>query len=106
MARGFDRTSWRRKPDVDFGGAARDYAVHRKGFPPSLFERLPLRGRLLDLGTGTGTLARGYAERGARVVGLDVSVPMLREARAIPARIAGRAELLPLRSESDRKSVV
>ena len=32
---------------------------------------------ILDLGTGTGSLARGFARRGATVAGLDISEPML-----------------------------
>ncbi len=72
---------------VDFGKTARDYAAHRAGFPKELFDRLAAMGigrsgqRLLDLGTGTGTLARGFARRGASVVGIDPSEPMLVEAR-------------------------
>jgi len=90
---------------VDFGKAAGDYARHRAGFPPSLFERLAALGvglpgqRVLDLGTGTGTLARGFAERGAEVTGLDVAQPILDEAarladeRGLRVRwLRGRAE--------------
>jgi SAM-dependent methyltransferase len=72
---------------VDFGKTARDYAAHRAGFPKELFDRLAAMGigrsgqHLLDLGTGTGTLARGFARRGASVVGVDPSEPMLVEAR-------------------------
>lgn len=76
---------------TDFGRAARDYAQHRKGFPPSFFERLDARGRLLDLGTGTGSIARALGG-----IGLDRSVAMLREARDLP-RVAARAESLPFR---------
>src|SRR5437016_4676489 len=65
--------------EMDFGSSAADYAAHREGFPDSFFERLPLTGRVLDLGSGTGTLARGYTERGASTVALDVSRAMLRE---------------------------
>src|SRR5262249_37788471 len=36
---------------------------------------------MLDLGTGTGTLARGFALRGCDVVGLDPSTELLAEAR-------------------------
>jgi SAM-dependent methyltransferase len=42
--------------------------------------------RILDLGTGTGTLACGFAERGCDVVGLDPSPEMLAQA----AKTAGR----------------
>lgn len=83
---------------MDFGASATDYATHRKGFPPSFFERVPLRGRILDLGTGTGSVASGYARRGAWTVGLDLSLPMLRAAEGVPARVAARAETLPFRA--------
>jgi SAM-dependent methyltransferase len=79
---------------VDFGRTAQDYARHRAGFPPDFFARvapwgigLP-RQELLDLGTGTGTLARGFALRGCRVTGLDPAQPMLEQARELD-RAAG-----------------
>ena len=81
-------------PLVDFGRTARDYARHRPGFPPAFFDHVEGRGfgrpgqHLLDLGTGTGTLARGFAERGATVVGLDPSEKMLAEAAEL-ARAEG-----------------
>jgi SAM-dependent methyltransferase len=56
---------------------------------------VPLSGRVLDLGTGTGTLARGYRERGARTIALDLSLPMLRAAQDAGPRVASRAESLP-----------
>jgi len=74
---------------VDFGRTAQDYATHRAGFPRALFDRLATMGvgrsrqHLLDLGTGTGTLARGFAGRGAVVVGIDPSEPLLVEARRL-----------------------
>jgi ubiquinone/menaquinone biosynthesis C-methylase UbiE len=37
--------------------------------------------RILDAGCGTGIFTRGILSRGSRVVGLDVSLPMLRRAR-------------------------
>lgn len=39
--------------------------------------------RLLDLATGTGTIARAAASRGASVVGIDVSAGMLEVARRL-----------------------
>jgi SAM-dependent methyltransferase len=79
---------------VDFGRAAHDYAKHRVGFPDRFFERLfadgivAVRDRVLDLGTGTGTIARGLARRGCAVTGLDRSEAMLEQAKPL-AREAG-----------------
>jgi SAM-dependent methyltransferase len=77
---------------IDFGATAGDYARYRAGFPDSLFARLAALGvglpeqDVLDLGTGTGSLARGFARRGCRVVGVDPSEPLLAEARRLDAR--------------------
>ncbi|MCH8845098.1 MAG: class I SAM-dependent methyltransferase, partial [SAR324 cluster bacterium] len=84
---------------------ADDYRKYRAGFPPALLERLEGFGvglsgqRLLDLGTGTGSLARQFAARGCTVAGLDPSEPMLEQARALDAEAGasvdyrlGRAE--------------
>jgi len=75
--------------EVDFGKTAADYAEHRAGFPKELFDRLAAMGlgrsgqRVLDLGTGTGSLARGFARRGCSVTGVDPSEPLLRQARRL-----------------------
>jgi SAM-dependent methyltransferase len=74
---------------IDFGKTAQDYGRYRAGFPPAFFDRLAtyrigLSGqRVLDLGTGTGTLARGLALRGCTVTGLDPSAPLLQEAERL-----------------------
>jgi SAM-dependent methyltransferase len=76
-------------PPVDFGKAAADYARHRQGFPPRFYDALAARRvglagqRIVDLGTGTGTVARALAARGARVTGVDVSAPLLAQAAAL-----------------------
>jgi SAM-dependent methyltransferase len=63
--------------DPDFGATAADYRTYRAGFPDSLFDRLAPFGigqpgqRVVDLGAGTGTLARGFARRGCGVIGVD-----------------------------------
>lgn len=89
------------KSAVDFGRTAKDYAKHRAGFPDSFFQRLSssgfLResGKILDLGTGTGTLARGLAADGFSVVGMDPSSTLLAEARELSASVEflqGKAE--------------
>lgn len=55
---------------TNFGKAAGDYGTFRAGFPESLFDRLAEFGvglpdhAVIDLGTGIGTLARGFALQG------------------------------------------
>lgn len=79
---------------VDFGKTASDYARHRAGFPDAFFARLFGEGiaqpsaRALDLGTGTGTVARGLALRGCKVTGLDPSAALLAQAAELD-RAAG-----------------
>ncbi|HEV7733752.1 MAG TPA: class I SAM-dependent methyltransferase [Candidatus Binatia bacterium] len=76
---------------IDFGKTAGDYATHRAGFPDAFFARLATFGvgldgqRVLDVGTGTGTLARGFAQRGCRAIGIDPSAAMLDAARGLDA---------------------
>jgi len=90
---------------ADFGKTAEDYARHRAGYPDWLFERLMRRGlmrpgmRALDLATGTGYLARGLAQRGLAVTGLDISAEMMDAAKALDTAqglqidyVAGKAE--------------
>ena len=73
--------------DVNFGLTANDYAKYRAGFPDAFFERVFVDGyvkqdvSLLDIGTGTGTLARGFAGRGCRVTGIDRSEQMIAMAK-------------------------
>jgi SAM-dependent methyltransferase len=75
----------------DFGLTAEDYRRHRAGFPSSLFDRLAAKGvgtagqHVVDVGTGTGTLARGFACRGCRVTAVDPSLPMVEQARLLDA---------------------
>ena len=79
---------------ADFGRTASDYGRHRAGFPNEFFERLQTAGilrvgmRALDLGTGTGTIARGLALRGCDVTGLDRSAPLIAQATELD-RAAG-----------------
>ena len=79
---------------ADFGKTASDYGRHRAGFPDKFCERLRTAGILragmhaLDLGTGTGTVARGVASRGCEVTGLDRSAPLMEQAAELD-RAAG-----------------
>jgi SAM-dependent methyltransferase len=73
----------------DFGATARDYAEHRAGFPPELLERLAACGiarpgaRVVDLGTGTGSLARLFARHGCVVNAVDIAAPLLVQAQRL-----------------------
>ena len=77
------------EPRIDFGRTAADYGLHRAGFPSSLFERLATYGvglpghRVVDVGTGTGTVARGFALRGCAVTGIDPSQELIGDARRL-----------------------
>ncbi len=91
---------------VDFGRTAEDYARHRAGFPAALFDRLAALGvgvagqRVVDLGTGTGTLARGFARRGCQVVGVDRAEPLLEQARALDREAGVTVEYRVARAEA------
>jgi ubiquinone/menaquinone biosynthesis C-methylase UbiE len=98
---------------VDFGKAATDYARYRIGFPDRFFEQLFAAGlvrpgsRVLDLGTGTGNVARGFATRGCIVTGLDKSAPLLEQAKLLDREaglridyVLGTAEQTGLASHS------
>ena len=93
---------------VNFGRTSKDYRNFRAGFPDRFFNDLakkgvsPAQGRALDLGTGTGTVARGLAQCGMNVVGIDPAEALLTEATqldreagvAVDYRV-GKAEALP-----------
>ncbi len=76
----------------DFARTAVDYARHRAGFPPELLDRLAATGiarpgaRVMDLGTGTGSLARLFAQRGCEVTGVDIAAPLLEQARRLDSK--------------------
>ena len=76
---------------IDFGKTAQDYKTHRQGFPPAFFNQLAQAGiirrgkRALDVGTGTGTVARGMALAGCQVTGLDISAELIAQAKVLDA---------------------
>ena len=91
-----------------FATTAEFYEQYRPPYPAEFFrtaaQRLKLdkRHALIDLGTGPGVLALGFAPYVGRVVGVDPEPAMLAAARAAAARagaevsfIEGKAEDLP-----------
>ncbi|MBX9705287.1 MAG: class I SAM-dependent methyltransferase [Gammaproteobacteria bacterium] len=77
---------------IDWGATSQDYATYRPGPPDSFYEKLlaldvGLRGqRILDLGTGTGVLAREFAKQGAVVSGIDISPEQIEQAKLLAAQ--------------------
>jgi ubiquinone/menaquinone biosynthesis C-methylase UbiE len=93
-----------------FDTAASTYDQDR-GFPPAVSELvadaaarlLGTRRRVLEVGVGTGRIARPLLARGVPVIGLDLSRPMMDRLRAhlppgapCPALLQADAEALPL----------
>lgn len=94
---------------VQFGKTSGDYVTHRAGFPEAFFSALQQRGwagagqRALDVGTGTGTVARGLAGLGMDVTGIDPSSDMLVAAQQLSEQITFlkcRAEHLPFSDDA------
>jgi ubiquinone/menaquinone biosynthesis C-methylase UbiE len=90
---------------IDFGRTSADYRAYRAGFPPQTFVKLEEYGiglpdqTIVDLGTGTGTIACQLAAKGAHVTAVDVSAKQLDEARAIAGRAGLDVTFLEARAE-------
>lgn len=91
---------------IDFGKTAEDYGRYRAGFPDTFFEHMAAVGigvpgqRLLDLGTGAGTLARGFARRGCTVTGLDPSTALTEVAQQLDREAGVRVEYVTASAEA------
>jgi len=73
----------------DWGKTSHDYAAYRPGYPEEFYDLLSRLGigvpgqKILDLGTGTGVLARVFARQGALVTGVDIAEDQIQEARRL-----------------------
>ncbi len=90
---------------IDFGKTAADYGRHRAGFPDRFFDRVFEAGlvkpsdRVLDLGTGTGTVARGLALRGCAVTGLDRSTDLMEQAKRLDREVGAEVRYMNATAE-------
>ncbi len=72
-----------------FSGTVEYYTKYRIAYPADLLEmildfcRAEGKGRLLDLGCGTGQLAIPLSSHFQHVIGIDISNDMIREAKAV-----------------------
>ncbi|TDJ30102.1 MAG: class I SAM-dependent methyltransferase [Gammaproteobacteria bacterium] len=77
---------------IDWGKTSRDYDRYRPGPPDSFYRKLlalniGLPGQhLLDLGTGTGLLARRFASEQVEVSGIDISASQIEMASSAAVR--------------------
>jgi SAM-dependent methyltransferase len=94
-----------------FSGLAATYGSSRPGYPPGAIDLivggLPEKGRVADVGCGTGILSRPLAERGVGVIGVEPNDEMRAGAEATrcdaptpPRYQAGQAERTGLAAES------
>jgi len=71
-----------------FGAIAEEYDLHRPAFPDALIDDLVALGaHALDVGSGTGKVARALAGRGLEVLGVEVDPRMAAVARAHGVRV-------------------
>ncbi len=93
---------------VDYSRVARTYAQGRPDYPQELIRRLSQLGvghagqRLLDLGTGTGAMAREMSRASCLVTGIDDSAEMLDEAIREDRDEGGDAEYVRCPAEALR----
>ena len=73
----------------DFGKTASVYAKYRDIYPQELYDRLlglgvgKTNSVWLDLGTGTGVIPRGLANKGANIIGVDISSEQIEQAKKL-----------------------
>lgn len=74
---------------IDWSKSAHDYARYRPGYPKSFYDKISdLKivtegSKVLDLGTGTGIIARHFSSIGCQVFASDVSEGQIEMAKAL-----------------------
>jgi 2-polyprenyl-3-methyl-5-hydroxy-6-metoxy-1,4-benzoquinol methylase len=75
--------------NIDWGKTSEDYAKYRPGPPQSFYKKLSAldvglnKQKILDIGTGTGVIAREFAKQGCEVTGTDISKEQINMARSL-----------------------
>ena len=75
--------------EFDWGLTSSDYGKYRPGYSEEFYDLLGATGigiqnqYILDIGSGTGVLARAFASRGARVTAVDSSAQQIEVSRAL-----------------------
>ncbi len=91
---------------VDFGRIAQAYARHRPPYPEQLFTRFAELGvgvpgqRVVDLGTGTGSLARSLMRNNCLVTGVDSSPEIIDEAGRIDRELGSEIDYVVAPAEN------
>ena len=81
--------NWDGGRPIDWGKTSEDYGRLRPGPPPSFYKTLQAHGvgepgqRIVDIGTGTGVLARQFAAQGAIVSAADIADGQIAMARTL-----------------------
>lgn len=98
----FDDPAYASRYEQWYGGPGRDADVLEKALLARLLSLLPDARSVLEVGCGTGHFTRWMAKQGLQAVGMDVSGPMLNEARRRggPEYVHGDALALPVADRS------
>jgi len=102
VANPFDDPAVAERYEAWYAGAGREADVSEKNLLGKLIRVYPTADSVLDVGCGTGHFTRWMAEMGLDAVGLDISAPMLKEARHLggPKYLLGSALTLPFADRS------
>lgn len=98
----FDDPALASRYEAWYAGAGREADLLEKALLGNLLGLFPKARSVLEVGCGTGHFTRWMEKRGLEAVGLDISEPMLNEARRLggPNYLLGNALSLPFTDRS------
>lgn len=89
----------------DYTGRAESYAAGRSEYPPEVIDfilehcGLKAGDLLIDIGSGTGISSRAFSRRGLKVIGIEPSADMRRQAQLANDQLKESNEELPVYKE-------